>query len=122
MPIAVRTKPPETHENQCREHPFGCFQSRISNPEFIFETAYYEAHSINFLWLSDSCRPGYDPVWFSIVIGVTMMIGVITPPVAVAAFIVKNITQESIGQIYRGVVPFLITLVLSLARISHRVS
>ena len=57
---------------------------------------------------------GYDPVWFSIVIGVTMMIGVITPPVAVAAFIVKNITQESIGQIYRGVVPFLITLVLSI--------
>jgi C4-dicarboxylate transporter DctM subunit len=57
---------------------------------------------------------GYDPIWFSIVIGVTMMIGVITPPVAVAAFIVKNITQESIGLIYKGVLPFLITLVLSL--------
>ena len=57
---------------------------------------------------------GYDPIWFSIVIGVTMMIGVITPPVAVAAFIVKNITHESIGRIYRGVVPFLITLVISL--------
>jgi tripartite ATP-independent transporter DctM subunit len=58
---------------------------------------------------------GYDPIWFSIVLGVTMMIGVITPPVAVAAFIVKNITQESIGLIYRGVLPFLITLVFSLA-------
>jgi C4-dicarboxylate transporter, DctM subunit len=57
---------------------------------------------------------GYDPVWFCIVIGVTLMIGVITPPVAVAAFIVKNITQESIGLIYKGVLPFLITLVLCL--------
>jgi len=57
---------------------------------------------------------GYDPIWFCVVIGVTMMIGVITPPVAVAAFIVRNITRESIGLIYKGVLPFLITLVLSL--------
>jgi C4-dicarboxylate transporter, DctM subunit len=57
---------------------------------------------------------GYDPIWFSIVIGVTLMIGVIIPPVAVAVFIVKNITQESIGKIYKGVLPFLITLVFCL--------
>jgi C4-dicarboxylate transporter DctM subunit len=57
---------------------------------------------------------GFDPIWFCIVIGVTLMIGVITPPVAVAAFIVRNITREPIGQIYRGVLPFLITLVLCL--------
>jgi C4-dicarboxylate transporter, DctM subunit len=57
---------------------------------------------------------GYDPIWFSIVIGVTLMIGVIVPPVAVAVFIVKNITQEPIGRIYKGVLPFLITLVLCL--------
>lgn len=57
---------------------------------------------------------GYDPIWFSIVIGVTLMIGVITPPVAVAAFIVKNITRESIGLVYKGVLPFLITLFLCL--------
>jgi C4-dicarboxylate transporter, DctM subunit len=57
---------------------------------------------------------GYDPIWFSIVIGVTLMIGVIIPPVAVAVFIVKNITQESIGLIYKGVLPFLIMLVVCL--------
>jgi C4-dicarboxylate transporter DctM subunit len=57
---------------------------------------------------------GYNPIWFAIVIGVTLMIGVITPPVAVAAFIVKNITREPIGRIYKGVLPFLITLVLCL--------
>jgi C4-dicarboxylate transporter, DctM subunit len=58
---------------------------------------------------------GYDPIWFSVAIGVTLMIGVITPPVAVAAFIVRNITQEPIGRIYKGVLPFLITIVLCLA-------
>lgn len=57
---------------------------------------------------------GYDPIWFCIVLGVTMMIGVITPPVAVAAFVVKNIAQESIGRVYKGVLPFLVTLVLCL--------
>ena len=57
---------------------------------------------------------GYDPIWICIAIGVTLMIGVVTPPVAVAAFIVKNITQEKIGLIYKGVLPFLITLVLCL--------
>ncbi len=55
---------------------------------------------------------GYDSMWFSIVIGVTLMIGVITPPIAVAAFIVKNITRESIGLVYKGILPFLISLVL----------
>jgi tripartite ATP-independent transporter DctM subunit len=57
---------------------------------------------------------GYDPIWFCIALGVTLMIGVITPPVAVAAFVVKNISQESIGRVYRGVLPFLITLALCL--------
>jgi len=57
---------------------------------------------------------GYDPIWFAIVVGVTLMIGVITPPVAVAAFIVKNITQESIATVYKGVLPFLVMLVFSL--------
>ena len=53
---------------------------------------------------------GFDPVWVAIVIGVTLMIGVVIPPVAIAVFIVKNITQESIGTIYRGVLPFLLSL------------
>jgi tripartite ATP-independent transporter DctM subunit len=57
---------------------------------------------------------GYDPVWFCIVIGVTLMIGVITPPIAVAAFIVKNITREPISVVYQGVLPFLLALVICL--------
>lgn len=57
---------------------------------------------------------GFDPIWFAVAVGVTLMIGVITPPVAVGAFIVKNITREPISTVYRGVLPFLVMLVLSL--------
>jgi C4-dicarboxylate transporter, DctM subunit len=53
---------------------------------------------------------GFDPVWFAVAIGVTLMIGVVIPPVAVAVFIVKSITGESIGLVYKGVLPFLLSL------------
>ena len=55
---------------------------------------------------------GFDPIWFGIVIGVVVMIGVVIPPVAVCVFVVKNITKEPIGRIYKGVAPFLISLIL----------
>ena len=55
---------------------------------------------------------GFDPIWFGILIGVVVMIGVVIPPVAVCVFVVKNITKEPIGRIYKGVVPFLISLVV----------
>ena len=53
---------------------------------------------------------GFSPLWFGIVIGVVVMIGVVIPPVAVCVFVVKNITKEPMGRIYAGVAPFLISL------------
>ena len=55
---------------------------------------------------------GFDPIWFGIVIAVVVAIGVVIPPVAVCVFVVKNITGVPIGQIYKGVMPFLISLFL----------
>jgi len=54
---------------------------------------------------------GFDPLWFGIIIGVTIMIGVIIPPVAINVFVVKNITKESFKVIYSGVYPFLLGLI-----------
>ncbi|MCE5264338.1 MAG: TRAP transporter large permease [Deltaproteobacteria bacterium] len=53
---------------------------------------------------------GFDPIWFGIVIAIVVAIGVVIPPVAVCVFVVKNITGVPIGQIYKGVMPFLISL------------
>jgi C4-dicarboxylate transporter DctM subunit len=55
---------------------------------------------------------GFDPIWFGIVIGVVVMIGVVIPPVAICVFVVKNITGAPLGVIYKGVAPFLISLIL----------
>jgi len=54
---------------------------------------------------------GFDPIWFGIMIGITLMIGVIIPPVAISVFVVKNITGEPFNVIYAGVYPFLLSLI-----------
>jgi tripartite ATP-independent transporter DctM subunit len=53
---------------------------------------------------------GFSPLWFGIVLGVVLMIGVVIPPVAICVFVVKNITKVPMGTIYKGVTPFLISL------------
>ena len=57
---------------------------------------------------------GFDPVWFTIVIAITIMIGVVLPPVAIGVFLVKQITGEPFKVIYDGVYPFLISLIAGL--------
>jgi TRAP-type C4-dicarboxylate transport system permease large subunit len=55
---------------------------------------------------------GFDPIWFGMVIAITVMIGVVIPPVAINVFVVKNITKVPFSVIYAGVYPFLISLVV----------
>jgi len=58
---------------------------------------------------------GYDPIWFGMIIAITVMIGVVIPPVAINVFVVKAITKAPFTVIYRGVLPFLLSLVVSAA-------
>ncbi|MGB9627611.1 MAG: TRAP transporter large permease [Thermodesulfobacteriota bacterium] len=58
---------------------------------------------------------GYDPIWFGVILHIFVMIGCLIPPVAINVFVVKNITKIPFGVIYRGVVPFLIALILCAA-------
>jgi C4-dicarboxylate transporter, DctM subunit len=53
---------------------------------------------------------GFDPMWFGIMIAVTVMVGVVIPPVAINVFVVKNITKTPFSVIYGGVYPFLLAL------------
>jgi tripartite ATP-independent transporter DctM subunit len=55
---------------------------------------------------------GFDPIWFGMIIAITVMIGVVIPPVAINVFVVKNITKVPFSVIYSGVYPFLISLVV----------
>jgi C4-dicarboxylate transporter, DctM subunit len=58
---------------------------------------------------------GFDPLWFGIIIAITVMIGVVIPPVAMNVFVVKNITKVPFNTIYQGVYPFLISMVVCAA-------
>jgi C4-dicarboxylate transporter DctM subunit len=54
---------------------------------------------------------GYDPIWFGMIIAITVMVGVVIPPVAINVFIVRAVTRASFSEIYAGVYPFLLSLV-----------
>jgi len=58
---------------------------------------------------------GFDPIWFGMIICITVMIGVVIPPVAINVFVVKNITKVPFSVIYKGVYPFLLSLVVCAA-------
>lgn len=55
---------------------------------------------------------GYDPLWFGMIIAITIMVGVVIPPVAINVFVVRAITKQPLSVIYSGVYPFLISLVV----------
>ncbi|OGO21376.1 MAG: hypothetical protein A2144_03745 [Chloroflexi bacterium RBG_16_50_9] len=56
---------------------------------------------------------GYDPVWFTVLLLITIQVGVITPPFAVILFAIKGLAKDiPIGTIYRGVFPFVMGTVL----------
>jgi len=55
---------------------------------------------------------GYDPIWFGMIIAITVMVGVVIPPVAINVFVVRAITKQPFSVIYSGVYPFLISLIV----------
>ena len=63
---------------------------------------------------------GIDPIWFGVLVVLTLEMGLISPPVGLNVFIVKSVAPGvPLSRIFRGVVPFwfamLITLVILVA-------
>lgn len=59
---------------------------------------------------------GYDPLWFGIVCIVSIEIGLLTPPFGMVVFAMKSAVGESVQveEIFAGVAPFIVLLVVSL--------
>ncbi len=50
---------------------------------------------------------GFDPIWFGIIIVVTVELGLITPPVGMNVFVIKSVAPDTtLSGIFRGVAPF----------------
>jgi len=59
---------------------------------------------------------GFDPIWFGVIIVMTVELGLIHPPVGMNIFVIKSVVENvKISTIFYGVLPFIITDLLRLA-------
>jgi len=69
--------------------------------------------------LAPALRPmGVDPVHFSIIFTHNMEIGLVHPPVGLNLFVLSSIATAPMGTVIRGILPFLLILLIVLAVIS----
>ncbi len=53
---------------------------------------------------------GFDPIWFGVIIVMTVELGLIHPPVGMNVFVIKSVVQDvSFSTIFLGVMPFIVT-------------
>jgi tripartite ATP-independent transporter DctM subunit len=59
---------------------------------------------------------GFDPVWFGVLVVVTVQIGLIAPPVGIICFIMNNMVPDiGLMNIYKGAMPFVVADLVWLA-------
>ena len=59
---------------------------------------------------------GFDPIWFGVIIVMTVELGLITPPVGMNVFVINSIARDiSLQTIFKGVLPFVVADLLRLA-------
>ncbi len=53
---------------------------------------------------------GFDPIWFGVIIVMTVELGLIHPPVGMNVFVIKSVVPDvSFSTIFVGVLPFIVT-------------
>jgi tripartite ATP-independent transporter DctM subunit len=58
---------------------------------------------------------GFDPVWFGVIIVMTVELGLIHPPMGMNVFVIKTVVKDvSFTTIFLGVIPFVLTDILRL--------
>jgi C4-dicarboxylate transporter DctM subunit len=59
---------------------------------------------------------GFDPIWFGVIVVMTVELGLIHPPVGMIVFVIKSVVQDiDFSTIFKGVIPFIITDLCRLA-------
>jgi tripartite ATP-independent transporter DctM subunit len=59
---------------------------------------------------------GFDPIWFGVIIVMTVELGLIHPPVGMIVFVIKSVVHDvDFLTIFKGVLPFILTDLLRLA-------
>ena len=59
---------------------------------------------------------GFDPIWFGVIIVMTVELGLITPPVGMNVFVLNSLARDiPIQRVFAGVMPFVLTDVIRLS-------
>lgn len=61
---------------------------------------------------------GVDPIFFGVLVILNLMIGILTPPMGMALFVVSRVGKIPVHTITKGVIPFLIPLLITLLLIT----
>ncbi len=70
--------------------------------------------------LAPALKPlGVDPVHFSIIFTHNMEIGLVHPPVGLNLYVLSTISAAPVGEVIRGILPFLILLLIVLGIITY---
>lgn len=64
-----------------------------------------------------SMQFGVDPIVLGVMMIVSLMIGLLTPPVGTVLYVLSSVTGARIGEVFRGTLPFLVPLVIVVALI-----
>jgi len=58
---------------------------------------------------------GFDPIWFGVIAVIVIEMGMITPPVGLNVFVVRNVAEDvALTTIFRGVMPFMVAMIACL--------
>ena len=59
---------------------------------------------------------GFDPIWFGVIIVMTVELGLIHPPVGMNVFVIKSVIKDvKLSTVFKGVLPFVVTDIVRLA-------
>jgi C4-dicarboxylate transporter DctM subunit len=62
---------------------------------------------------------GVDPVHLGIIFIVNLEIGYLTPPIGINLFVASSVFRESMGEVIRGVVPFILLMLVGLGVVTY---
>ncbi|WP_146346653.1 TRAP transporter large permease [Phaeobacter marinintestinus] len=65
--------------------------------------------------LPSALAMGFDPIWFGIFMVVMVECALITPPVGLNLYVIQAVARASLGDVARGVLPFLLLMFLCVA-------
>lgn len=58
---------------------------------------------------------GVDPITLGVIVIISLMIGLLTPPVGTVLFVTASVSRSRVGEVFRGTLPFLIPFVVIVA-------